>query len=282
MTWETKPLNSGHPLSHPRSPRVRSATSSRALSRSPALRQPAPPTCVGLCFPRPSRSLKGTRCTHLSNCMRYRDPARRAVWMRECRKRKRTAQRSALVLRASSPSIVRAPEPSRVLEQVMERPGPQPMHPKRMEHSHVLQRAYRRALPDHYGGLHQRQHHSGGFLPLGSQCLREQCRIEIQRAGRKAMLQLDSWRAPENACGRGGASILREEFKQKLEQGPVDHETEFKCGCTRTDASRPRDSAAIGWIFGTSNRKRNWSFSRHDPANPSCKGVKAFYTREAN
>ena len=122
-------MNSGHPLSHPRSPRVRSATSSRALSRSPALRQPAPPTCVGLCFPRPSRSLKGTRCTHLSNCMRYRDPARRAVWMRECRKRKRTAQRSALVLRASSPSIVRAPDPSRVPRRIIKSPEPQPARP---------------------------------------------------------------------------------------------------------------------------------------------------------
>src|SRR5438094_686289 len=35
------------------------------------------------------RRVHGTRCRHLINCMPYRDPARRAAWMREYRKRKK-------------------------------------------------------------------------------------------------------------------------------------------------------------------------------------------------
>jgi hypothetical protein len=82
-------------------------------------------------FTRPlvRRRVHGARCMHLSNCMPYRDPARRAAWMREYRKRKRAAQISAPVSRASSPSIVRAPEPSHVPQRVKERPDPQPARP---------------------------------------------------------------------------------------------------------------------------------------------------------
>jgi hypothetical protein len=82
-------------------------------------------------FTRPlvRRRVHGARCMHLSNCMPYRDPARRAAWMREYRKRKHATKISAPVSRASSPSIVRAPEPSHVPQRVKERPDPQPVRP---------------------------------------------------------------------------------------------------------------------------------------------------------
>jgi hypothetical protein len=46
--------------------------------------------------------------------------------MREYRKRKHAAKESAPVAGACSPSIVRAPEPSRVPVRIIERPVPQP------------------------------------------------------------------------------------------------------------------------------------------------------------
>jgi len=42
------------------------------------------------------------------------------------------------------------------------------------------------------------------------------------------MLQLDSRNAPENARG-GEHRYCEKEMRRKLEQGPVDHEVEFKC-----------------------------------------------------
>src|ERR1700741_286022 len=57
--------------------------------------------------------------------MPYRDPAQRAAWMREYRKRKRLGQMSAPVAVPSTPSIVRAPERSSVLRRIVERAGPQ-------------------------------------------------------------------------------------------------------------------------------------------------------------
>ena len=49
--------------------------------------------------------------------------------MREYRKRKHATKISAPLSRASSPSIVRAPEPSRVPDRIIERTGPQPARP---------------------------------------------------------------------------------------------------------------------------------------------------------
>jgi hypothetical protein len=63
----------------------------------------------------------GTRCTHLSKNMPYRDPAQRAAWMREYRKRKRVGQMSAPASLISGPSVVHAPESSRVSQQTIER-----------------------------------------------------------------------------------------------------------------------------------------------------------------
>jgi hypothetical protein len=60
----------------------------------------------------------------------HRDPAQRAPWMREYRRRKRAAKMSAPASRSFSPPIVRAPEPSRLPERIMERPIPQPGLPK--------------------------------------------------------------------------------------------------------------------------------------------------------
>ncbi len=50
--------------------------------------------------------------------------------MREYRRRKRAAKMSAPVSRGFSPSIVSAPEPSRVPEPIIKRRVPQPAHPK--------------------------------------------------------------------------------------------------------------------------------------------------------
>ena len=61
--------------------------------------------------------------------MPYRDPAQRAAWMRQYRKRKRAGQVGAPAAVSSSPSVVRAPEPSRTTWPISERTGPQPMSP---------------------------------------------------------------------------------------------------------------------------------------------------------
>src|SRR5690349_9819487 len=56
--------------------------------------------------------------------MPYRDPARRAAWMREYRRRKRGIGTNAPVSLPSSPHVVRAPEPSRATLPRIEGPGP--------------------------------------------------------------------------------------------------------------------------------------------------------------
>jgi len=58
--------------------------------------------------------------------MPYRDPAQRAAWMREYRRQKRVERTSLPVLPPSPPSIVRAPEPSGVLADIIESTSPQP------------------------------------------------------------------------------------------------------------------------------------------------------------
>ena len=78
-------------------------------------------------------SFEGTRvhgCTHLSEYMPYRDPARRAAWMREYRKRKRVGKTSAPASVRSTLSGVRAPDPSRVSQQTVVGSAPQPSSPK--------------------------------------------------------------------------------------------------------------------------------------------------------
>src|SRR5262249_36759392 len=71
----------------------------------------------------------GARCTHLSSCMPYRDPARRAAWMREYRKRKRVGRTGAPLSLSSPPSVVRVPEPSHVSRPTIESLDPQPTPP---------------------------------------------------------------------------------------------------------------------------------------------------------
>jgi len=61
--------------------------------------------------------------------MPYRDPAQRAAWMREYRKRKREIRTSAPASLRTPPSAPRAPEPSRGIRQTTERSGPQPGPP---------------------------------------------------------------------------------------------------------------------------------------------------------
>jgi hypothetical protein len=73
--------------------------------------------------------VNGARCTHLSKCMPYRDPAQRAAWMREYRKRKRVGRTGAPASLPSPPSITRALEPAPVPRRIAERPGPHPAPP---------------------------------------------------------------------------------------------------------------------------------------------------------
>ena len=61
--------------------------------------------------------------------MPYRDPAQRAAWMREYRKRKRLGKNGAPPSSPSAPSVARAPEPPRVSPKTIEGPSPQPSHP---------------------------------------------------------------------------------------------------------------------------------------------------------
>jgi hypothetical protein len=75
------------------------------------------------------RGYTGTRWTHLIIHMPYRDPARRAAWMWEYRKRKRVGQTGALASPQSPCSNVRAPKPSELSRPTIERPAPQPASP---------------------------------------------------------------------------------------------------------------------------------------------------------
>jgi hypothetical protein len=68
-------------------------------------------------------------CTHLRKCMPYRDPAQRAAWMREYRRRKRGEEVGSRVLHPSPLSAARAPEPSRVPVRIIESARPQPRPP---------------------------------------------------------------------------------------------------------------------------------------------------------
>lgn len=69
----------------------------------------------------------GTRCTHLSKCMPYRDPAQRAAWMREYRKRKRVGLVGVSASLPSAASVVRVPEPSAATIRTTESLGAQPV-----------------------------------------------------------------------------------------------------------------------------------------------------------
>ena len=90
--------------------------------------------------------IHGARCTHLIRCMPYRDPARRAAWMREYRKRKRVAHMSVPVSPPSLLSIVRAPESSRVPQRMIERPDRQPVPPNTGLARHGAASNFRNAL----------------------------------------------------------------------------------------------------------------------------------------
>jgi len=63
----------------------------------------------------------GAWCTHSSEFMPYRDPAKRATWMRQYWQRKRLGQVSVPASLSSRPSVVRAPEPSRVWRPTIQR-----------------------------------------------------------------------------------------------------------------------------------------------------------------
>jgi hypothetical protein len=62
----------------------------------------------------------GARCTHGRKSMPYRDPAQRAAWMRQYRKRKRVGKAGARASIPSVPSVVRAPDDLRVSRQTQE------------------------------------------------------------------------------------------------------------------------------------------------------------------
>jgi hypothetical protein len=59
--------------------------------------------------------------------MPYRDPANRAAWMREYRKRKHGRRTSVPVSVPSPPSVARTPEPSHTTWPIVDQTGPQPM-----------------------------------------------------------------------------------------------------------------------------------------------------------
>jgi hypothetical protein len=58
--------------------------------------------------------------------MPYRDPAQRAAWMREYRKRKRAGKAGTPVSSTATPSFVRTPDSSRLSRPTIESSGPQP------------------------------------------------------------------------------------------------------------------------------------------------------------
>ena len=61
------------------------------------------------------------------------------------------------------------------------------------------------------------------------------------------------------------------EFKRKLEQGPVDHEIEFKCKIYE-NGRVVADAETLRQLVRFSERQirgEHWIASRHDPVNPS-------------
>jgi hypothetical protein len=64
--------------------------------------------------------------THLSKCVPYRNPARRAAWMREYRKRKRLGNTGAPASLPTATYGVRAAESSRVSPKTIDSSGPNP------------------------------------------------------------------------------------------------------------------------------------------------------------
>ena len=61
--------------------------------------------------------------------MPYRDPAQKAAWMREYRKRKRLGKTGAPPSLPSAPSVARPPEPPRVSVKTIDGASAQPSHP---------------------------------------------------------------------------------------------------------------------------------------------------------
>jgi hypothetical protein len=99
---------------------------------------------------------------------------------------------------------------------------------------------------------------TGHRRAIGFGDLNPERRIEIEWSRREPMSALDSGHTPQNACrGRraGEHRYCGKEFKRKLEQGPVDHEVEFKC--KRYENGRvvagAETSAPLGQLFRAPN-----------------------------
>jgi hypothetical protein len=73
-----------------------------------------------------SKRVHGARCTKIGNFMPYRDPAQRAAWMREYRKRKRAMHVSEPLERTPSASIEGARDP---WPPIIRKPAPQTKAP---------------------------------------------------------------------------------------------------------------------------------------------------------
>jgi len=78
--------------------------------------------------------------------MPYRDPAQRAAWMREYRKRKRVERVGEPASLPSRPSNVRAPEPSRVSQQGVMGSSPQPSAQKSGPVRNTVRSSFKTAL----------------------------------------------------------------------------------------------------------------------------------------
>ena len=87
------------------------------------MRRPRPPG-----MPRPSR-YTGTRYTHRTIYMPYRDPEQRAAWMREYRKRKRLGKMSTSTSVPSTSSDIPASVGSRAFQQQVASSASQPLVP---------------------------------------------------------------------------------------------------------------------------------------------------------
>ena len=74
------------------------------------------------------------------------------------------------------------------------------------------------------------------------------------------------------------------EFKRKLEQGPVDHEVEFKCKVYQKGrvVAGPETLRQLASFSERHIRAATGSTSRPDPGDASWKSCKAFHVREGD
>jgi hypothetical protein len=151
-----------------------------------------------------------------------------------------------------------------------------------MVHGNLFQRSHGRALPNHRRRARQQRDHPRAFLPFGGQCLRQQCRIEIQGPDGKQCCSWTRGMLQRTHVVAGEHRYCGKEFKRKLEQGPVGHEVEFKCKVYESGrvVAGPETLRQLANLSERQIRAATGVRSRHDPRDAPWRRCEAFDIRE--